>query len=259
MQSGPAGSGQLYSYDNRIMSEPCVCQPDMFPFFCARHRCEKTEHFLHLCRDREDYRRLWDEDRGPLQADGGIRCNHRAPFDSCRYCASVHRRGIDDPNSAPWPAGRLLAELIGNRKMSGTAVDLGCGVGALGLASIRSGCFITFQDHKAEILTTVARNAVNAGAIIARDFDTLACKWSEPPPLKFDNILGSEIHWWEKEHDNILRWLVECWTRKGVCLFSGSNPDGLRKFAALLPLGLKAGLSTLDDGTYAADVLEVTA
>lgn len=243
-------------------SPKCECQPTTFPFFCERHRCEKHEHYLHLCRDRENYRLAWDEDRGPLQAVGGLRCQHRAAFDSCRYCASTYRRGVDPgspPESSAWPAGRLLAELIGTRSLSGTVVDLGCGAGAPGLAALKAGCFVTFQDRNQKSLANAVENAAKAGYVVARNFDVLACRWADRPPLKFDTILGSEILWTEREYDNILRWIVECWTRKGVCLFSGSNPNGLRKFSASLPLGLKVGLSTLDDETYAADVLEVTA
>jgi len=35
--------------------------------FCRRHQCRKTEHWVHLCRIREDYFALWEEGRGPGQ------------------------------------------------------------------------------------------------------------------------------------------------------------------------------------------------
>jgi hypothetical protein len=45
----------------------CQCEPQSFPFECARHGCIKTEHWWNLCQTREDYFQLWEEGRGPGQ------------------------------------------------------------------------------------------------------------------------------------------------------------------------------------------------
>lgn len=43
------------------MSE-CICQ---VAGYCERHKVLKTEHWLQLCKTREDYRVLWEAGRGP--------------------------------------------------------------------------------------------------------------------------------------------------------------------------------------------------
>lgn len=50
----------------------CYCPPlpeGQMLFWCERHKCNKTAHWRDLCLTRADYRRLWDEGRGPGQED----------------------------------------------------------------------------------------------------------------------------------------------------------------------------------------------
>lgn len=238
------------------MTAPCECNPTAFPFFCERHRCEKHEHFLHLCRTRDNYRLAWDENRGPLQC--GVRCWHRNAFEKCKYCASYNRRGITE-QYAPWPVATLLAKVLADRHLSGTAVDMGCGVGAVGLAALSRECFVTFQDKDGTRVEMAATSARERGFQRAVHFDTLVSDFANLPPLKFDNIFASDINWNEKANASILRWVGDCWTQKGVGLFACSNPPELRNFAAKLPGTLKLSLTTIEDDMYAADLLEVAA
>lgn len=39
--------------------------------WCERHKCWKTRQWQKLCQTRADYRRAWDEGRGPGQVKGG--------------------------------------------------------------------------------------------------------------------------------------------------------------------------------------------
>jgi len=48
--------------DHRITG--CICTT---PGFCERHKCRKSEHWLHLCQTRPDYFQAWEEGRGPGQ------------------------------------------------------------------------------------------------------------------------------------------------------------------------------------------------
>lgn len=47
-----------------MIPPPCTCEA---PGFCARHNVDKGPTWFALCRIREDYRRAWDEGRGPGQ------------------------------------------------------------------------------------------------------------------------------------------------------------------------------------------------
>ena len=53
------------------MSEPtktmCECQPESFPFQCARHKMRKSQQWLGECRTSVDIFNLWEQGRGPGQ------------------------------------------------------------------------------------------------------------------------------------------------------------------------------------------------
>src|ERR1700682_1327085 len=62
---------------------------------CPRHQMEKSEHLLHLCRTRDDYRNLWDQRVG-IQPDPGepfartATCAYRGPAvrrQQCETCS----------------------------------------------------------------------------------------------------------------------------------------------------------------------------
>ena len=87
---------------------PCSCQPASFPFKCQRHGCIKVEHWWRLCCERDDYFRLWEEDRGPGQS---VPSGQQKPVTgsileaiplqpaitiNCRFQGSLKRTGLSD-------------------------------------------------------------------------------------------------------------------------------------------------------------------
>lgn len=238
-----------------MLTPACACAPTQFPFYCERHRCEKNAHFLNLCRARDDYRLAWDENRGPCQE--GVRCFHRRAFESCKYCAALQRHQ-KEPNEYEWPGGVLLAEYIDKHGLSGAAVDIGCGTGIVGLAALRRGCFVTFQDISREAIGFARHNAEAAGFQVAANFDVIHSSCANVPPLKFDNVLGSEINTETEPNKRVLRWVLECWTGHGVCLFAGAHTIAIRDFAALIPAQFHVRMSTLENEQYATDLVEIT-
>jgi hypothetical protein len=40
--------------------------------WCERHKCWKTRNWVKLCQTRADYRKAWDEGRGPGQKPAGV-------------------------------------------------------------------------------------------------------------------------------------------------------------------------------------------
>ena len=68
MVSGP----QPHSPSLNIVQpvEQCKCngpRPDERTFFCPYHQCTKTQGWYELCKTREDYRVIWNQNRGPGQ------------------------------------------------------------------------------------------------------------------------------------------------------------------------------------------------
>src|SRR3569832_1105802 len=76
---------------------PCECQG---AGYCRRHRCNKIDHWWHLCQTRMDYFQLWEEGRGPC-----IRISQdHAALPRCIF------RGTD-------PVGQLPCQLCGGRQL----------------------------------------------------------------------------------------------------------------------------------------------
>lgn len=96
----------------------------------------------------------------------------------------------------PWPAGAVLAELVAGElapRMRGRAVvELGCGLGAPGIAAARAGAEVVLTDEEAEAVELAAENARANGAA-ARG---LVLAWGRVPEElagAFDVALGADV------------------------------------------------------------------
>jgi predicted nicotinamide N-methyase len=95
---------------------------------------------------------------------------------------------------ALWPAAVGLAEhllqqpdLVRGRRV----LELGCGVGLVGLAAARCGARLTLSDIDPEALALADENLAANGA---SGVDAVVIDWTNPPPLpRFDVILGSDL------------------------------------------------------------------
>jgi predicted nicotinamide N-methyase len=92
-----------------------------------------------------------------------------------------------------WPAGEALARavLAGPALEGRKVLDLGCGVGAAGLAALARGAEVTCLDWEPRALDIVAFAARAQGLAPPR---ALACDWRRPPPLEGqDRILAADV------------------------------------------------------------------
>lgn len=95
--------------------------------------------------------------------------------------------------STLWPAGEslALAVLDGERLDGCRALDLGCGVGAAGLAALTQGANVTFLDWEPRSLDVVRLAAEEQGLAAPA---LVACDWREAPALgHFDLILAADV------------------------------------------------------------------
>ena len=80
--------------------------------WCERHQCWKTRNWVKLCQTRADYRKAWDEGRGPGQVKGatpGKTTIKREPNNEpAKYLACPHR-------------GKVVGET------TGSVAGIGCG------------------------------------------------------------------------------------------------------------------------------------
>ncbi len=80
-----------------------------------------------------------------------------------------------------WPAARLLADVLRSEPWSAedrpaTALELGCGLGLVGLAALARGVRVTFSDYDATALRYAADNARANGFT---DFEVLVLDWRQ--------------------------------------------------------------------------------
>lgn len=92
-----------------------------------------------------------------------------------------------------WPAGEALAHaLLEGPSLDGVrALDLGCGVGVVGLAALARGARVTFFDWEPRSLELVAFSAARQGlrpeALVHGD-------WRAPPPLPpQDRLFAADV------------------------------------------------------------------
>lgn len=95
-----------------------------------------------------------------------------------------------------WPAGLVLAELVARRwaaELAGKRVlELGCGLGVVGLAAAKLGAHVTLADREPEALTEAAAIAAHNALTVT----TQLLEWGRVPEAmtaSFDFVLGADI------------------------------------------------------------------
>lgn len=92
-----------------------------------------------------------------------------------------------------WPAGVALARhLLDGPSLEGRrALDLGCGIGVVGLAALFRGAEVVFFDWEPRALAIVAHAAARQGLVPAA---LVPGDWRDPPALgRFDRILAADV------------------------------------------------------------------
>lgn len=101
-----------------------------------------------------------------------------------------------------WPAAPPMvgAVLAGEWTAGATALEIGCGIGLVGLAALRRGLTVTFSDYDQTSVDLALHNARQNGY----DADGLVLDWRRPVERKFDVILGSDVTYEVRNHGPIL-------------------------------------------------------
>ena len=111
-----------------------------------------------------------------------------------------------------WPAAESMARLVyvhdwsaegvvGGERLRG--LELGAGVGLVGLAALAAGLHVTFSDYQEPALAVAAHNARQNG-FAETEFETQRLDWNAPSALRFPVILGCEVIYEEAIHEPIL-------------------------------------------------------
>ncbi|MGH7412624.1 MAG: class I SAM-dependent methyltransferase [Candidatus Rokuibacteriota bacterium] len=125
-----------------------------------------------------------------------------------------------------WPAGLGLAayvvEHFGREGLRGRRVlDLGCGVGLIGIVCGRLGAHVTFLDREAGALATVRRNCRRNGLGPAQ---TIGGDWNPGgrrlEPAAYDVVVGGDVVYDDAEWPAISTGLMRALRQDGIALLA---------------------------------------
>jgi predicted nicotinamide N-methyase len=131
-----------------------------------------------------------------------------------------------------WPAAVPMAQaLVHAGWPAGTRVlELGSGVGLVGLAVLARGWEVVFSDYDETSLSVCRVNAQRNGLPVPR---TLRLDWRSPADERFPVILGCEVIYDAKNHEPILNLLERMLAADGVCWIGDPVRSQAPKFYAL--------------------------
>ena len=118
-----------------------------------------------------------------------------------------------------WPAARAMAESVAAVEWPEglRALEIGAGIGLVGLAGLLRGLEVTFSDYRALPVELALHNAQQNGFKPARG---MLLDWNEPLPITFPLILGCDVVYERRSHAPILG-LVEAMLSPGGAAWFG--------------------------------------
>ncbi len=98
-----------------------------------------------------------------------------------------------------WSPALTMGALVSRAtwRTGATVLELGCGIGVVGLAALAAGCDVTFSDYVPIAVELALANAKRNGYDSARG---LVFDWQQPRNEQFDVILGSDILYDKNNH-----------------------------------------------------------
>jgi predicted nicotinamide N-methyase len=128
-----------------------------------------------------------------------------------------------------WPAAESMARLVHAHDWpsSGPMLELGAGLGLVGLAGLAAGHSVTFSDYQEPALQVADCNARLNGFA---DFDTLLLDWNCPGAMHYPVILGCEVIYERAIHRPILNVLDHMLTNGGQAWLGDPGRSNLPYF-----------------------------
>jgi predicted nicotinamide N-methyase len=131
--------------------------------------------------------------------------------------------------AALWPVAKHLGrEILSVPWKPGLrAIELGCGLALPGLAAAKAGMAVTFSDYDATALRFAERSAQLNGIT---DYRLLTLDWRDPPPERYDVIIGSDLTYEERNVAPLVALFVAMLAEGGLIMLADQD----RKYAGLL-------------------------
>ncbi|MEZ6045524.1 MAG: hypothetical protein R3C11_08080 [Planctomycetaceae bacterium] len=135
-----------------------------------------------------------------------------------------------------WPAAIKMAQIFTRQAWEPgvPCLELGCGIGLVGLAALRQGLHVTFSDYRQEAVDLACWNARTNGYLPEQEYHGLQIDWNTPPAeKKYRHIFGCELVYETDFHEPILKALEVLLEPAGECWFADSGRMHSEKFLEL--------------------------
>jgi len=156
------------------------------------------------------------------------------------------------------PAGPLgpadsphrVTHSLSSRSTAVRALEIGCGIGLVGLAALARGLRVTFSDHVPTAVLLALENARRNG-FSARG---LLLDWSRPLPEQYGVILGSDVIYDARCHERLLSLVERMLAPGGVCWLGDPGRNHAGRF---VEESLRRGFRVQIQDELGADVAAV--
>ncbi len=145
-----------------------------------------------------------------------------------------------------WPAALQIAEsILQNPWPRETRVlELGCGLGLVGIAALAAGCQVSLTDYDVNAITTARLNAALNGF---PDADAFVLDWRSPPELTYSVIVGCDVTYESRNHAPILDLIDRMLEPDGFCWIADGGRNAAPAFVDLARMrGYSVGMRDLE-------------
>ena len=145
-----------------------------------------------------------------------------------------------------WPAALQIAEsMLQNPWPRETRVlELGCGLGLVGIAALAAGCQVSLTDYDVNAITTARMNAALNGF---PDADAFVLDWRSPPELTYAVIIGCDVTYESRNHAPILDLIDRMLEPDGFCWIADGGRNAAPAFVDLARIrGYSVGMRDLE-------------
>lgn len=139
-----------------------------------------------------------------------------------------------------WPAARMLAKVLVHEPLTPgtTAIEVGCGLGLVGIVAMSRGLKVIFTDYDPCALHFAAHNARLNGC---DQFETRLVDWRDPPAdLQAPLVLGSDLVYELRIVPPLVAFLDRVLEPGGLCLLADQDRiPGITFREAIEAVGLR--------------------
>ena len=131
-----------------------------------------------------------------------------------------------------WPASLQIAEsLLGSAWPKNTRVlELGCGLGLVGIAALAAGYCVSFTDYDEKAIAAARVNAAFNGFPTV---DAFVLDWRTPQELRYPVIIGCDVTYESRNHSPILALIDQVLEPEGFCWIADGGRNAAPAFVEM--------------------------